>query len=105
MNPRRLRRWEPGHGSQRFAESDVDPLGGLANLADLMLVFACGLMVSLAAHHGLFNGKPAKVTRVEKGQALHAMPTVAGPAQGAGMQAVGQVYRDAKTGKLVLVEQ
>ena len=50
MSPRRLRRWEPGHGSQRFAESDVDPLGGLANLADLMLVFACGLMVSLAAH-------------------------------------------------------
>lgn len=101
---RKPRRWDAGHGSERFPESDVDPLGGLANLADLMLVFACGLMVSLAAHHGLFNGQPARVSTVEKGRALAEMPHKADQSQGAGMQAVGQVYRDSKTGKLLLVE-
>lgn len=104
MSARKPRRWDGHHPGQRFADSDVDPLGGLANLADLMLVFACGLMVSLAAHHGLFNGQPAKVTRVEKGQVLAAMPAKADGAQGSGLQAVGQVYRDANSGKLLLVE-
>lgn len=104
MSRRKLRRWEAGHDSQRFADSDVDPLGGLANLADLMLVFACGLLVSLAAHHGLFEGRAAKISKVEKGQSLAEMPVKADSAQGAGMQAVGQVYKDPKTGKLLLVE-
>mgnify|MGYP006203177361 CR=1 FL=1 len=58
------------HLDARFDQSDEDPRASLVNLVDVMLVFACGLRVSLAAHHGLFNGQPAKVTRGEMGRVL-----------------------------------
>ena len=35
--------------SSQFAEQDTDPLAGFANIMDVMLVFALGLMLALVA--------------------------------------------------------
>ncbi len=84
----------------RFDDSDEDPRASLVNLVDVMLVFACGLMAALAA-----NGKAqlAPPTPLEKGQEIERPATGTG-LQGQGYSRVGEVFRDPKTGKLILVE-
>ena len=39
-------------GKGRFDEADAEPMGPMANLVDIMLVFAVGLIAALAASQG-----------------------------------------------------
>lgn len=92
----------PRYRSSRFEVGDDDPMGPLANLADIMLVFAVGLMIALAsAGDGV---KPMRTggADVEAGRELPEVPAGAGEA-GSGYEAVGQVYRDRDTGRMVLI--
>ena len=93
----------------RFSAADEDPLGPLANLLDLMLVFACGLIAALIAmseqlqqHFQSQDQMQSQQTIVEQGRELPSMPGQ-GANGGEGYEAVGQVYRDPKTGKLILI--
>lgn len=87
----------------RFDTQDEEPLGPLANLVDIMLVFACGLIAALvAANGGLTEHFTQQGQQIEKGRELPEVPTGSGKA-GSGFEAVGQVYRDSKTGKLILI--
>lgn len=102
------RRW----GSySRFDETPEDPQASLVNLVDVMLVFICALIVALvSAQPQLFKtseaGEPATQQPVTQGRELAEMPeSLRGKDGGAGMEPVGQVYRDPKTGKLILVGQ
>jgi hypothetical protein len=83
-----------------YANADEDPRASLVNLVDVMLVFACGLLAALAAgsQSSLTVPKP-----VEKGQEIE-RPAVGTTQGGAGYDRVGEVFRDPKTGKLVLIE-
>ena len=99
---RRARKW---HGN-RFDQQDEEPLAPLANLLDLMLVFACGLIAALIgmskqvdAH---FEQQKPNEQVVEKGRELPQLPTQ-GESGGKGYESVGQVYRDPKSGKLILI--
>jgi hypothetical protein len=93
------RRW----GSTRFDETPEDPQASLVNLVDIMLVFICGLIVALVSAQPQFAGGQQSV---EQGRELAEIPEgMRGEAAGAGMEPVGQVYRDPKTGKLILVGQ
>lgn len=92
--------------TSRFNQQDEEPLGPLANLIDLMLVFACGLIAALIsmsknvdAH---FEQNQITEQVVEKGRELPQLPSQ-GDNGGKGYEAVGQVYRDPKTGKLILI--
>jgi hypothetical protein len=85
----------------RFDHDDEDPRASLVNLVDVMLVFACGLLAALSAG-GQAMIKPAK--ELERGREIAAPPSVSGN-PGSGYESVGQVYRDEKTGKLLLIEQ
>lgn len=96
-------RWRTG----RFNEPDDDPLGPLANLVDVVLVFACGLMAALVAHSDLLappttGQRPQPVTQ---GQELPQLPASLQSGQGEGLESLGQVYRDPETGKLILIGQ
>ncbi|MGL4407127.1 MAG: hypothetical protein ACRCTU_01890 [Zoogloea sp.] len=82
-----------------FDDSDEDPRASLVNLVDVMLVFACGLLAALSANPA---GAPIR-QEVDQGQAIE-RPASAQDQQGQGLEPVGQVYRDAKTGQLILVE-
>ena len=83
----------------RFDEGDEDPRASLVNLVDVMLVFACGLIAAIAGAQGA-RSVPQPV---EKGRQIERPAEGAGMA-GSGYDRVGEVYRDPKTGKLVLVE-
>ena len=96
------RRW----GSARFDETPEDPQASLVNLVDIMLVFICGLIVALVSAQPQFTSAAGGQRTVEQGRELAEMPEgMRGEAAGAGMEPVGQVYRDPKTGKLILVGQ
>lgn len=84
----------------RFDDRDEDPRAGLVNLVDVMLVFACGLLAALTAgtQSALQAPKP-----VEKGREIQ-RPANGITQSGSGYDRVGEVFRDPKTGKLVLIE-
>lgn len=102
----RTRQWQ----SSRFDQQDEEPLGPLANLLDLMLVFACGLIAALIsmsknidAHFESSTDQLRQIEQVvEKGRELPQLPNQA-ESGGNGYESVGEVYRDPKTGKLILI--
>ncbi len=99
--------------SSQFAEQDTDPLAGFANIMDVMLVFSLGLMLALVAQSPDLQrkiklssvagntGQPVTVGKelVEAPESMQ--QALKDGAQG--MQSLGQVYKDPKTGKLILV--
>jgi len=99
-----MKRWE----RSRFDDAMDDPQTSLVNLVDIMLVFICGLVVALvsAQRQALPDQAPAREKIVKQGQELAEMPEgLRGQQAGEGMQPVGQVYKDPKTGKLILIGQ
>jgi hypothetical protein len=84
----------------RFDDHDEDPRASLVNLVDVMLVFACGLLAALTAgaQSALHTPKP-----VDKGREIQ-RPASGITQSGSGYDRVGEVFRDPKTGKLVLIE-
>ncbi|RKO66555.1 DUF2149 domain-containing protein [Desulfofundulus salinus] len=104
---------------ERLSAEEVDLLGGLANLIDVMLVFCCGLMVALVLSWNLQNiifakVKPEekqrlmqsiqRVINVERGKELKEIPGIE-QGGGFGYQEMGTVYQDPKTGKLIMIEK
>ena len=96
-----------GKGSFRQPRpvEDTDPMSSLANIADVMLVFACGLMASLII---AWNVDLSQFTQVEMGdeQVIEEPETIDELNQGGGSNYVerGVVYQDAETGQYYLVE-
>lgn len=83
----------------------------MANFLDLMLVFACGMIAALIAMSDQLQDhfqQPSTQARysekqiIETGKEIPESPL--GRQGGAdGFEAVGQVFRDPKTGKLILI--
>lgn len=46
----RRRKGSGRFGPRQFGEEDINPMDGVANLSDVMLVFACGLMLALITY-------------------------------------------------------
>ena len=84
----------------RFDDNDEDPRASLVNLVDVMLVFACGLLAALTAGG---QSPLKKAQEVTQGREITA-PPIGTQHIGNGYQSIGQVYRDPKTGKLLLIE-
>lgn len=81
-----------------------DPMESMGNLMDVMLVFACGLMVALVAHYNVnLNASPDLKGSVE--ELNEPLEQVAeGIANDSTAYAeVGSVYRDVETGQLYIV--
>jgi hypothetical protein len=97
----------------RFDDAMEDPQTSLVNLVDIMLVFICGLVVALVSAQRQSQVQAQDVAAaagvkqvIEKGRELPEMPEgLRGQTAGEGMQPVGQVFKDPKTGKLILVGQ
>ena len=90
--------------SNRVPE-EVDPMSSMGNIGDVMLVFACGLMVALVL---AWNVDLAEFTQIEPTQELNSsdIQKVTEQLYGEGNSFVerGTVYQDPTTGKLYLVE-
>lgn len=100
---------KPPWQSSRFDQTDDDPLTGFANIMDVMLVFALGLALALVAQSQELQKhfKLEKSVAIETGQELTDSPQIMENIQqgnSQGMESMGQVYRDPKTGKLLLIK-
>ena len=87
------------------AIDDEDPTSGLANLADCMLVLACGLMVALIAAYDV-DMTITEMT-VETTQEISDVEE-AEREMSAGSSAyidVGRLYKDPETGKYYMLEE
>ncbi len=99
-------------------EEETDPLSGMANLMDVMMVFCCGLMVALVVSWNLqsviFKEKTPEerqrmqqrlqqIMEVDKGRELKEVPDFE-EGSGEGFNEMGTVFQDPKTGKLILIE-
>ena len=111
--------------SSQFDNQEQEPLGPLANLIDIMLVFSCGLIAALVAlspdleqhfqvsQQSAVNTEPsankapsATIQAVDSvGKELTSTPeALKNKLQSQeGYQSMGQVYRDPETGKLILI--
>jgi hypothetical protein len=103
---------KPSWQSSHFAEQDSDPLAGFANIMDVMLVFALGLMLALVAQsrelqeHLSIEPTPKNKIEITTGNELIEAPESINKAlngKADGMQSLGQVYKDPATGKLILI--
>ena len=102
-----------------FEEEEEDPMTGVANLVDAMLVIAVGLLVFLVISWNMqaivFNDDVSpeqkqdainamkQVTEIDQGQQLNETPDVSS-SSGEGYSELGKVYKDPKTGKLIMIE-
>ena len=98
-------------------QDDNNPMTGVANMVDAILVFACGLIVMLVLSWNLQNvifkdASPEerrrmmeaikKAVKIEKGKEIKTPPPLVS-GTGKGYEEMGVVYKDPKTGKLILV--
>lgn len=96
--------------SEHFSKEDDEPLGPLANLVDIILVFACGLIAALVALSPNLQEhfKVSKETQViTQGKELVDVPeNLMDKMDGTnGYKSLGQVYKDPKSGKLILISE
>jgi len=94
---------------------EIDPLEGAINIVDAMLVFACGLMLSLVIHWNVdlagVQGGPAQggePISLTQGQDVSQTPEIRHDlietrGQGRIYERLGTVYRDPATGKLFML--
>ena len=104
---------------KRFSEGEEDPMAGTSNLVDAMLVIAVGLLVFLVLSWNMqsivFNENMdeqqkqkvmnaiKEVSELDQGQELNETPDLS-RSSGSGYSEMGKVYKDKKTGKLIMVE-
>ena len=97
-----------GGSLRRVRESaDINPLEGVANLADVMLVLACGLILSLIVSFNVDWGRSEKLVGLTQGEQISEIDGFAEGQEdengGAHYEELGKVYRDPATGKLYMV--
>jgi hypothetical protein len=88
------------------AEPDADPRVGLVNLADVMLVFACGLMLALVAYWNLDVSAMHEVVRADEVTEVQDVEQIEeGASSGGGFVELGKVYQDPMTGKYYMLQE
>lgn len=89
----------------RFGPGEDSSVGPLANLVDIMLVFACGLITAVVADpSGVSGERETPREEVRAGEELPDIPDGVREA-GSGYESIGNVYRDPETGKMYLIEE
>lgn len=98
-----------GFSSSSFKEQeDVDPRVGLVNLADVMLVFACGLMLALVVHWNVNVSNVTEMdqqdmTEIDQSNVENMADNMTG--SGSNYNELGRVYQDPTTGKMYLLQE
>ena len=90
-----------------FTEEDsgADPMSGLANLSDVMLVLACGLMLALVTYFNLDLPSVIEMeTSVEEITDVESIEDAV-QNQAGGYTKLDNVYQDPNTGKVYLIEK
>lgn len=84
--------------------SDINPMDGMGNLADIMLVLACGLMLALILHWGVDLNKVVDIISQDELVEVHDVDEIIeGPEASDAYESKGMVYEDVETGKLYII--
>ena len=88
------------------AFEDEDPTSGLSNLADCMLVLACGLMVALVVAWNIDIANVTPVQLTDNAVETSDLEIIDGTFESGGTVYVdmGRVYQDPETGKLYIIQ-
>ncbi len=100
-----------------LVDNDEDPLAGTTNLVDAMLVLAVGFLIFLVVSWNMQSVVFSSASPEEKKQTMQAMQKAAeiemgkeindtpqSSGEGSGYVEMGKVYKDPKSGKLIMVE-
>ena len=92
---------------RRISEAiDDDPMTGISNLSDAMLVLALGFLIfavmALSANPELIS-QSQQTQDVSSGDSFNQSYSDAGNMEDSGFSEVGKVYEDPDTGELVMV--
>jgi hypothetical protein len=103
-----LRNLTSGRLLRTEGSSEFNPMDGLANLADVMLVFACGLLLALVASFNVDWDRSANLVGITQGEEIAQIEGLADGAmesswEDAGLEELGRVLRDPVTGTLYMV--
>ena len=95
--------------SNAYAEAeDADPRVGLVNLADVMLVFACGLMLALVTYWNLDISAMTEVVQADEMAEVEGIEDLEDRLNGGGTNSfteLGMVYQDPMTGKMYMLKE
>lgn len=89
-------------------EEDINPMDGVANIADAMLVFACGLLIALIINWNV-DVNTVGEDKTDK-KATYEVEDIEGePSKKvddeSGLKEMGTVYKDPNTGKYYVIEE
>lgn len=84
-----------------FLESEGSPMESIANIVDVMLVFACGLLLALVTVWNVDIGLDRPDNMYEVSDVVNESQNV----QKDNLQEAGKVYRDPATGNLYFIEE
>jgi hypothetical protein len=93
---------------RRFEDDDANPMEGAINIVDAMLVFACGLMLSLIIFWNV-DVQNTELVPVEKSTEVSEMESTSEEVRETvddetAYERMGAVYLDPETGKMYLVQ-
>lgn len=93
-------------GGRSRSKEDTDPMASVANIADIMLVFACGLMMALVTVWNI-DFTPLSELQDKQLEAIDTPEDMPEDMSDAGNAYVekGMVYQDPKTGKYYMVTE
>ncbi len=104
---------------RRSKRVEEDPMAGTANLVDAMLVLAVGFLIFVVMSWNMQSiifsdmsqeekdnimESMSELKQVNQGQEIKDLPDVS-HSSGEGYSEMGKVYRDSRTGKLIMIEE
>ena len=91
-------------GKRAWENEDNDPMSGVANLSDVMLVLACGLMVAIVTFWRVdLSHISSIIDREQMREVENAEEIMDSDQIGKGLESKGTAYMDPETGKVYIV--
>lgn len=89
---------------------EVNPIEGVINIADAMVVFACGLMLALAIYWNIDLGPGGERININRGREVTKVPQIREDLieahdRGKLYERIGTVYKDPETGQLFMLTE